>query len=225
MQNKILQLCKRLKQFSLNEIVTITELEQEDVKYILDELITQNAIMKAGENYKYISKEKSGRQNRKLPQMFQYHSNKEIDFLIRGFCTDTEVIKMINIFDLSKNVLDKFYGYFRTALYERQKAELLQYFEHNPKIGQERKYLSATVYLYLYDNKLYVSDKLLKSKNAIKHSENERLTIKNIYLKSFRKVLSRSFAHKFHLHLSEEIWKCGKGFKEQYTLLNRMLFS
>ena len=58
-----------------------------------------------------------------------------------------------------------------------------------------------------------------------KHKEQERLEIKNIYLRSYRKVLSRSFAHKFHLHLAEEIWKYGKSFEEEYSALNKMLFA
>lgn len=225
MKDKILRLCKRLNQFSLNEIVTVTELDQEDVKFILDELIDEKQIKQDGNTYNYIKKAQLTRQNIKLPQMFQHHSNKEIDYIIKGFCSDTEVKKMINIFGLGKNAIDKFYNYFRTKLYELQMSELLQHFEEEPKIGQERAYMTARVYLYLYDDKLYVSDKLLKSDNAQKHTEEERLKIKNIYLKSYRKVLSRSFAHKFHLHLSEELWKYGKEFKIQYKLLNKILFS
>lgn len=83
--------------------------------------------------------------------------------------------------------------------------------------------MNTKVYLYLYDNKLFVSEKYLESKNARKHTEGERLEIKNIYLRSYRKVLSRSFTHKFHLHLAEEVWKWGKEFDERYSLLSDML--
>ncbi|MBQ2611925.1 hypothetical protein IJF81_06000, partial [bacterium] len=201
MKDKILRLCKRLNLFSLNEIVTVTELDQEEVQYILDELIDEKQIKQDGNTYKYIKKTQLTRQNIKLPQIFQYHSNKEIDYIIKGFCSDIEVKKMINVFGIGKNVMDKFYSYFRTRLYDLQMTELKENFEQNPKIGQEREYMTAKVYLYLYNNKLYVSEKLLKSDKAKKHTEEERLTIKNIYLRSYRKVLSRSFAHKFHLHL------------------------
>lgn len=225
MKDKILRLCKRLNQFSLNEIATVTELDQEDVKFIIDELIDEKQIKQDGNTYKYIKKTQLTRQNIKLPQIFQYHSNQEIDFIIKGFCSDIEVKKMINVFGIGKNVMDKFYCYFRTRLYDLQMAELKEYFENNPKIGQEREYMTARVYLYLYNDKLYVSEKLLKSNKAKKHTEEERLAIKNIYLRSYRKVLSRSFAHKFHLHLSEELWKWGKEFNTQYRLLNNILFS
>ena len=85
--------------------------------------------------------------------------------------------------------------------------------------------MTAKVYLYLYDHKLYVSDKLLKGSNLVKHTEAERLEIKNIYLRSFRKVLSRSFAHRFYIHLSEELWKWGKDYKQRYSDICRILFA
>ena len=102
---------------------------------------------------------------------------------------------------------------------------LLKHFEIEPKIGQERIYLTAKVYLYLYNDKLYVSKELLKSKNIKKHTNEERLEIKNIYLRSFRKVLSKSYTYKFHIHLAEEIWKYGKAFNIRYNDLNNILFT
>ena len=73
--------------------------------------------------------------------------------------------------------------------------------------------------IYMNTNYLY-----LISKDARKHTNDERLEIKNIYLRSYRKVLSRSFAHRFNLHLAEELWKYGKTFNEKYVNLNRILF-
>ena len=90
---------------------------------------------------------------------------------------------------------------------------------------QERVYMNTLVYLYLYDHKLYVSKTYLENKKAQKHTETERLEIKNIYLRSYRKVLSRSFEKMFHLHLAEELWKYGKDFDEQYNLINKLLFA
>ena len=85
--------------------------------------------------------------------------------------------------------------------------------------------MNTKVYLYLYEHKLFVSDKYLISKDARKHTNDERLEIKNIYLRSYRKVLSRSFAHRFHLHLAEELWKYGKDFPERYSGINTLLFA
>ncbi len=225
MKDKILLLCKRLNKFTINELVTITETKQDIIQKIIDELVNDDKIYKDGDNYCY--RKLIGTNNNKtcLPVMFQYHSNQEIDFIIKGFCSDIEVKKMINVFGIGKFVMDRFYSYLRTRLYDKQMTELLNHFEKEPKIGQEREYMTAKVYLYLYDDKLFVSEKLLKSNKAKKHTEEERLTIKNIYLRSYRKVLSRAYTHKFHLHLSEELWKWGKEFKTQYKLLNKILYS
>ena len=132
---------------------------------------------------------------------------------------------MIDLFGFTKHVMNNFYAYLRTVIYDRQYKELLKYFDKCPKLPQERVYMNTKVYLYLYNHKLYVSQKYLANKEAKKHKEQERLEIKNIYLRSYRKVLSRSFAHKFHLHLAEEIWKYGKSFEEEYSALNKMLFA
>ena len=223
MKERILQLCKRLNKFSLDEIATISEIDSTELSPILKELMSENFLIKKQSTYYYQRKQKE--LTAKLPLIFQYHSNQTINYIIKGFCADTDVKTMINIFDIGRNVMDKFYSYFRNILYEKQKTELLKYFESEPKIGQERIYMTAKVYLYLYNNKLYVSDKLLKADNLKKHTNEERLEIKNIYLRSFRKVLSRSYTHKFHLHLTEELWKWGKTFQQRYSGLNNILFS
>ena len=135
-----------------------------------------------------------------------------------------EVLKMKDLLGISKNVVDKFYNHFRTQIYEKQKQELLKYYDKNPKIGLERKFMSAKIYLYLYNDNLFVSDKKLRTKNdEIKHSEAERLKVKNIYLRSFRKVQNRTLTYKFHLHLAEEVWRYGKDFKELYPDLTNII--
>lgn len=223
MKERILQLCKRLNKFTIDEIETISEINSKELLPILKELIADKILLKKQNTYYYQKKQKD--LNIKLPLMFQYHSNQEIDYIVRSFCADIEAQKTMLVFNFSKHVANKFYQYLRTSLYENQKKELLKHFEKEPKIGQERIYMTAKVYLYLYDNKLYVSDKLLNSKDAKKHTNEERLEIKNIYLRSFRKVLSRSFAHRFQIHLAEELWKWGKDYKQRYSEINKILFS
>lgn len=225
MKDRILRLCKRLDKFSLDEIETISEIETEKLVPILTELKNENRIIQKGNIYYYNKICSAKRKFGNLPLCFQFHSKEEIDYILKGFCCDIEVLKMIDLFGLTKHTLDKFYNCFRMIIYERQLKELLEHFEKTPKMPQERVYMNTKVYLYLYNGKLYVSEKYLVSKDARKHREEERLEIKNIYLRSYRKVLSKSFAYKFHLHLAEEIWKWGKEFNERYISLNKILFS
>lgn len=224
MKERILRLCKRLDKFTFEEISTIADDVDESVlELLLLTLVDERRLIKNGELYLYNKKICSNKTSINQPQFLQHHSKQDADYMLKGFCADLEVFKLIDIFGFSKHVSNKFYAYFRTLIYETQKQELLKYFEKTPKIAQERIYMNTKVYLYLYDNKLFVSEKYLVSKNARKHTEAERLEIKNIYLRSYRKVLSRSFAHKFHLHLAEELWKCGKEFNKRYNDLNNIL--
>ena len=89
--------------------------------------------------------------------------------------------------------------------------------------GKERKWFNANAFLYIYNNKLFVSDKILKSIDCSKYSEVERLEIKKQYLRCFRKVQNNSYKHKFYLHLTEEIWKYGKDFLKRYELLKTLI--
>ena len=224
-EKRILKLCKRLNKFSLDEIETISEIDSSELKPIIDGLIHEERLTYCDGTYYYNKKVCKKQQTSKLPLFFEFHKKQDIEYIIRGFCTDVEVLKMIDLFGFTKHVMNNFYAYLRTVIYDRQYKELLKYFDKCPKLPQERVYMNTKVYLYLYNHKLYVSQKYLVNKEAKKHKEQERLEIKNIYLRSYRKVLSRSFAHKFHLHLAEEIWKYGKSFEEEYSALNKMLFA
>lgn len=223
MRERILKLCKRLDKFTLDEITMISEIEEDELLPVLNELISENSIILRNETYFYCKKSSKSNQRIRLPQFFQHHSKTDIDYIIKGFCADLEVIKMIDLFGISKHVMNNFYQHLRTVIYEQQLAELKIHFDKTPKIPQERVYMNTKAYLYLYEHKLYISEKYIVSKDARKHTNDERLEIKNIYLRSYRKVLSSSFAHKFHLHLAEEIWKYGKGFQQRIKLLNDIL--
>ena len=222
-EKRILKLCKRLNKFSLDEIETISEIDSEELKPIIDDLIQEERLTYCVGTYYYNKRVCKKQQISKLPLFFEFHKKQDIEYIIRGFCADVEVLKMIDLFGFTKHVMNKFYDYLRAVIYNEQYKELLKYFDKSPKLPQERVYMNTKVYLYLYNHKLYVSQKYLTNKEAKKHKEQERLEIKNIYLRSYRKVLNRSFTGKFHLHLAEEIWKYGKSFEERYLLLSKII--
>ncbi len=223
--NRILRLCKRLDKFTFEEVLEITEdIEEQYLKNIFDNLISENKLIHKNEIYFYNKQIAKTKQINQYPLFFQFHNKTEIEYIIKGFCANIEVLKMKDLLSVSKNVIDKFYNYFRTQIYEKQKQKLLKYYDKNPKIGLERKFMSAKIYLYLYNDNLFVSDKkLCTKKDEIKYSEIERLKVKNIYLRSFRKVQNRTLAYKFHLHLAEEIWRYGKDFKNLYEDLTKIM--
>lgn len=225
MKDRILRLSKRLNKFTLDEISLIAEDVEECVlKLLLETLVQEKKLIKRGDLYLYNKKVSMNKNINEKPLFFQFHDKQTIDYIIRGFCADIEALKMMDVFGVSKHVINKFYQYLRITIYEKQFCEFKKEFEKMPKIPQERIYMNTKAYLYLYNHKLYVSEKYIANNNSRKHRDEERLEIKNIYLRSYRKVLSRSFEHKFHIHLAEEIWKYGKAFKEKYTKLKLMLY-
>ena len=149
MKDRILRLCRRLDKFTLDEISTIAEDIDESVLELLLLTLVQEGKLIFRDNIYLYNKEQGGNKQR-LPQFFQHHSKTDIDYIIKGFCIDIEVLKMIDLFGFSKHVMNNFYQYFRTIIYEQQKNELVKYFEKSPKIPQERIYMNAKVYLYLY---------------------------------------------------------------------------
>ena len=221
MEEKILRMCRRLKQFSQAEIELISDIPQQELQNILNNLIEKNKILFCDGIY-YLKKTNNFSIKEK-PLFYMFHSKAETDFFIKGFCADVETKKMVYLFNEARQVFDKYYNYFRKLIYEKQKNNLIKNFENEPKIGQERKYMDTKVYLYLYDNQLYVSEILLKSIGAKKHTNQERLKIKNIYLRSYRKVLNRAFAFHFYWHLSEAIWRQDKNFNDLYMELKALI--
>lgn len=224
MRERILRLCKRLDKFTFEEVLEITEdIAEQDLKNIFVNLISENKLILKNEIYFYNKQIAKTKQISQYPLFFQFHNKTEIEYILKGFCTNIEVLKMKDLLGVSKNVVDKFYNYFRTQIYEKQKQELVKYYDKSPKIGLVRKFMSAKIYLYLYNDNLFVSDKKLFTKNeSIKHSEDERLKVKNIYLRSFRKVQNRTLTYKFHLHLAEEVWRYDQNFKNLYADLTKI---
>lgn len=225
MKDRIQKLCKRLNRFTLEEISLIAEIEESKIKPILKSLIGENLLIKHCNNYIYNNIEKESRLKKRLPKMFEYHSPAEIDMIINCFCAEIEVDKVIKILKPEKHCINKFFAYFREQIYQKQLDELNYFFRKNPRIPRERDYMGKKIYLYLYTHKLFVTDKYLNHLNPPSYSENERLEIKNIYLNSYRKVLSISYKKFFHLYLSEQLWRNKKEFFQLKKELNSLLFN
>lgn len=223
MKDKILKLSKRLKNFSLSEISVILEAEENVIKPILDEMLTDGKLILNGTNYSYNKKIASKGTISELPLFFHFHSPEIVDLIMKGFCEDIPVNKLANLLSTGRTPINKFYSYFRQIIYDKQKSELEQYFKNTPRIGRERNWFGTTVFLYVYNNRLFVSDKVLKSTQCIAYKESERLEIKKQYLRSFRKVQNNNYKHNFHLHIAEEIWKYNKDFKKRYELLKTLI--
>lgn len=225
---QILQLCKRLNQFTLDEITTITELEQEEIKPILDELVKENHLSKFRNIYKFNKKPQTvsqGRIERKnLNLMFEFRTQSEQEIIIKGFCLEIPPQKLCELINLKKNCICQYYAIFRKLIYEKQFEELLKNYELSPQIGRYRKFYNKLAYFYVYDNKVFVSNKLLKSEKQEKEFTKAEIQIfKNTYC-----FVSRLESHNvneryMYYRLAEYIWRRNKKHGQLYENLKNLL--
>ena len=79
MKDRILKLCKRLDKFSFEEIVGIAEDVDESVmELLLQTFVADNYLKCEGDNYTYIKRSKTRKNNSKLPLFFQFHKTKKL---------------------------------------------------------------------------------------------------------------------------------------------------
>lgn len=223
MRDRIQKLCKRLKRFTLEEIALIAELDESEIEKFLKELIRENFLKKQNDTYLYLENKKALKNH--LPIMFQCHSPEKISILIKCFCAEIPSTKTSLISGLSENCSCAFNKFFRQVIYERQKQELIKYFEVQPQLARLRNFFNKNFYFYYYDNRLYVSNELLKNKNAQVFSENEIKKFKIIYSMLCRKLTLNTLKHYTNLHLAEQIWRYGKDFFQLEKELKFLLFN
>ena len=107
---RILKLCKRLNKFSLDEIEMISEIDLEELRPIINILIEEERLAYCDGTYYYNKKVCKKQQISKLPLFFEFHKKQDIEYIIKGFCTDIEVLKMIDLFGFTKHVTNKYYS-------------------------------------------------------------------------------------------------------------------
>ncbi len=221
MKSKVSKLAKRLGKFCVDDILPILSIGEAELQNVLQELNAEGAIKQRNDGT-YFYQEQCKKQNSKLPLFFEFHTRQEIELIMKCFCSNIETAKAVNLMETKKSCLSKFYKFYREQIYTQQLTELKSYFKQYPKIPQEREYLGKTYYLYMYDHKLFVSEKLIKCDYMEKYSDIKRLEIKNIFLRANRKVLNHSYKHFYHLHLAEEIWRLDKSFQELVDDINQL---
>ena len=224
MNARIQKLCKRLNRFTLEEIALIAELEESEVKIILQDLIKENLLIVHDNNYIYNNIEKEIKLKKRLPLMFQFHTSEEIDMIIKCFCAGVTTDKGAFLLGISDATLQKFNMYFREIIYEKQLQELKEYFEQSQNIAKVRTFYNVPVCFYLYENKLFASEKKLKSRDLKEHSKQEKLRIKVLYSRLRRSINHSKMKKLMHYHVAEHLWKYGKDFPPLKEELKSLLF-
>lgn len=219
MHNKILKLTKRLNKFTLEDIEPILNID--NLQQVLDELVKEKNLQFQNGTYFYIKKESK---KSDLPLFFQFHTKEEIDMIIKCFCAGVATDKGAFMLGISDGTLQKFNMYFRKMIYEKQLQELKEYFAKNPKAPKVRTFYELPVYLYFYDDKLFVTGKEFRSKDLKEHTKEEKLKIKVLYSRLRRSINHSNMKKLLPHHVAEHIWKYGKDFEQLQSEICDILF-
>ena len=128
MKDKILQLCKRLNKFTLDEIATISEIPADNLLPVLNELICENKLSRKNNIYSYQKKQKVSDKY----SIFKYYPKATIDVILKCFCESIITTKVSHILSIGEPQVQKFYTIFRTIIYDKQKMLLDKYYLNNP---------------------------------------------------------------------------------------------
>lgn len=203
MKNKILKLAKRLETFSLEDVESIMG---EGIENVLQELVKDGYLNLVGGIYSYKTE-----RNLPLPFCFKFHSQEKIEMITNCFCAGVKSKQASFLLDIGDATMQNFYKHFRQMIYERQLNALKTHFEQKSKITKMRSFYDIPAYFYLYDGKLFVTDKPLKTKQKkLPHTKEESLRIKVLYSRLRRSINHSQMKQNLAQHVAEHIWRYGK---------------
>lgn len=219
MKDRILQLCKRLNRFTLDEIATISEISVAKLLPTLNELILESKLLEENGTYIYLKKKCTS--DKYL--IFKYYSKTTIDMIIKCFCESIITTKISHILSIGETQVQKFYTIFCILIYEKQKKLLDNFYSLNPQKARHRKFFNKYVYLYFYDNQIFISKNLLKSKNDKPLTQKEKSDFTTIYCYLSRNLTHNQNIHNLEYKIAEVIWRRGKDFKSLYSDLFQLI--
>ena len=203
MKNKILKLAKRLETFSLEDVESIMG---EGIENVLQELVKDGHLNLVGGIYSYKTE-----RNLPLRFCFKFHSQEKIEMITKCFCAGVKSKQASFLLDIGDATMQNFYKHFRQMIYERQLNALKTHFEQKSKITKMRSFYDIPAYFYLYDGKLFVTDKPLKTKRKkLPHTKEESLRIKVLYSRLRRSINHSQMKQNLAQHVAEHIWRYGK---------------
>lgn len=223
MNDQLLRTCKRLNKFTLEELEIITETDKSALKPVLEEFITSEKLIFRNELYFYNNEKTTEKAMLKLPLLFQYNTQENIELILKAFCADIPSTKTESLIGLNCNVVCKFNKFFRKSIYEKQKSELEKYFNKDPQISRSRVFFGKTMYFYFYNNRLYISEKLLRAPDSKNFKKQQIQEFKKIYSFLTRVTSHNSNETNLPHNLAEMIWRRNKSFEQLLSELKELL--
>lgn len=219
MKDKILQLCKRLNKFSLENLEILSEIPKSNLLSLLDEFVNEGKLITRNNEYIYC-KQNPVIQNHSI---FKLYPAVVTDTVIRCFCEDIKTIKTSNIANIGEDQVQKFYTIFRTLIYQRQKRQLDSYYSKQQQKARHRKFFNQEVYLYFYFNQIFVSENILKSEDDKMFSSKEKAEFTTIYCYLSRNLTHNTNANNLSYKIAETLWRRKRGFKDLYFDLKSLV--
>ena len=228
MKDQVLKLCRRLKKTTLNELVSILEIDTNIIKKCISELKNEGAISINGDLVVYLSA-KNLKQKRietkRIETMFEFREDYEKEIIMKSFCLEIPPQKVAILLRLNKSCICNYYLIFRRMLYERQLKELKKHFFEKPQIARYRQFYDKNAFFYVYNNYVFVTDKILRGKKEKNYSKSDirKLSITYSFL---RRVESHNVNESYMFHrLSEYIWRKDREYEYLYTDLKQNLLN
>ena len=227
MKDKVLKLCRRLKSCTLSDLSAFIEIDEKIIETILlyleqEGLIqNQNGLITIAET----KKKKSDINNKNLHLMFQYRTDEEIDILLKGFCLEIPPQKLCKFLNIQYQCVCDYYCLFRKNIYNRQFKNLINLFMEKTQIGRYRTFYNKFAFFYIYNNQVFVSEKLLRASLEKNYNKDEIREFKRMYC-----YLSRIESHNInqnfmYYRLAEYIWRREKDFDYLYDdLKNNLIY-
>ncbi len=209
-KDKILKLCRRLKKCTLDDLVSLTETNEDIVKTALLYLENEGFIQISDGQISCVEQKKYTKgkiETKKLDLMFEYRTPEEIEIIVKGFCLEIPPQKLCVLIGVNANCICHYYGVFRKMIYDRQFKLLLKSFFEKPKQGRYRRFYEKYAFFYVYKNQVFVCDKLLRASLEKNFTKPEIREFKNMYCYLAR-IESHNINENYMFHrLAESIWR------------------
>ncbi len=225
-KDKVLKLCRRLKKCTLDDLISFLETDEDIIKTALLYLVNEGFIQEREELIIYMDKHQAKKghiENKNLNLMIELRTPEETDIIIKGFCLEIPPHKLCELVNLKKSCVCNYYGVFRKMIYDKQFSSLLQLFFEKPQQGRYRKFYEKYAYFYVYNNQVFVCDKLLRASIENNFTKPEIREFKNMYC-----YLARIESHNINenymfYRLAEYIWRRNKEYKDLYEDLIKLI--
>ena len=221
MKERVLKLCRRLDKFTLDEISTIAEDIDESVLELLLLTLVQEGKLTFRNGLYFYNKQSF---NKKY-SILSYYPAKILDIVIRCFCLSIPAYKAKDIIAITESSTMQLYYIFRQLIYERQTKKLNFLYGKSPQQCRNRMFFDTEFHFYIYNNQVFVSEKLFQSREEKIFTKPEIQEFKKVYSYLTRFTSHNSNKVDLPQKLAEGIWRRNKEFGELYADLKVNLLS